>query len=219
MWGAVPYTAAMNAHPIRTGATAPDFTLPAGTKPGSVSLRDFRDKSAVLLGLYRGLHCPFCRRQVVQLSAVEKALSDLGVTTVAVVNTRPERAELYFRYHPTSVTVLADAEARTHRAFGVPCVVVDETFAAARINPTGELPAPLQPMDANAALNAKDGFTPTTVDAEIFAAHGAQLTGHFLIDRGGTVQWTSIEAERSVNDIARFPTAGDLLAAARTLGQ
>jgi peroxiredoxin len=209
----------MMANPIRTGDTAPDFTLPAVNKPGSVALRDFRDKSAVLLGLYRGLHCPFCRRQIVQLSAVQKALSDLGVTAVAVVNTRPERAELYFRYHPTPLTLLADADARTHRAFGVPCVVPDETFAAARIDPTGELPAPLQPLDANAALNAKDGFTPTTVDDEIIAAHGTQLAGHFLIDRGGIVRWTSIEAERGVNDIGRFPTAGDLLAASRALGQ
>jgi peroxiredoxin len=209
----------MMANPIRTGDTAPDFTLPAVNKPGSVSLRDFRNKSAVLLGLYRGLHCPFCRRQIVQLSAVQKALSDLGVTTVAVVNTRPERAEVYFRYHPTPVTLLADPDARTHRAFGVPCGVLDETFAAARIDPTSELPAPLPPLDANAALNAKDGFTPTTVDDEIFAAHGTQLAGHFLIDRDGTVRWTSIEAERGVTDLGRFPTAGDLLAASRALGQ
>ena len=208
----------MTARPIRTGDTAPDFTLPAVNKPGSVSLRDFRNKSAVLLGLYRGLHCPFCRRQIVQLSAVQKALSDLDVTAVAVVNTRPERAELYFRYHPTPLTLLADADARTHQAFGVPRVVPDETFAAARIDPTAELPAPLQPLDANAALNAKDGFTLTSVDDEIFAAHGTQLAGHFLIDRGGTVRWTSIEAERGVNDIGRFPTAGDLVAVSRALG-
>lgn len=215
----MPYTGAMMPKATRSGDAAPDFTLPAVNQPGSVSLRDFRDKSAVLLGLYRGLHCPFCRRQIVQLSGIHKALTGLGVTPVAVVNTRPERAELYFRYHPTPLTLLADADARTHRAFGVPRVVPDETFAAARIDPTGELPAPLQPLDANAALNAKDAFTPTTVDDEIFATHGTQLAGHFLIDRGGTVRWTSIEAERGVNDIGRFPTADEMLAVSRALGR
>jgi peroxiredoxin len=203
--------------PKRPGDTAPDVTLPAVNQPGSVSLADFRDQSAVLLGLYRGLHCPFCRRQLVELSGVQKALHDLGVTAIGVVNTPRERAQLYFRYHPTPLTLLADPDARTHQAFGVPCIVPDETFMAARIDPTAELPAPLQPLEANAALNAKDGFTLTRVDEEVFAAHGAQLAGHFLIDRGGTIRWTSIEAARGVNDIGRFPTAAEMLAAARAL--
>jgi hypothetical protein len=99
----------------------------------------------------------------------------------------------------------------------VPRVVPDETFAAARINPTGELPEPLHPMEANTVLNAKDGFTLTAVDEAIFAAHGAQLAGHFLIDRDGVVRWTSIEAEQGVGDVARFPSATELLAAARSL--
>jgi peroxiredoxin len=203
--------------PKRPGDTAPDFTLPAVNQPGSVSLADFRDKSAVLLGLYRGLHCPFCRRQLVALSAIQKPLTDLGVTAIAVVNTPRDRAEVYFRFHPTPLILLADPDARTHQIFGVPCVVPDETFMAARIDPTGELPAPLQPLEANAALNRKDAFTLTKADEEVFAAHGAQLAGHFLIDRDGTIRWTSIEAERGVDDIGRFPTAAEMLAAARAL--
>lgn len=203
--------------PARPGDTAPDFSLPAVNQPGTVSLADFRNKTGVLLGLFRGLHCPFCRRQIFHLSGIQETLGGLGIATVAVVNTPRERAELYFRYHPTRLVLLADPDARTHQAFGVPCVVPDETFAAARINPTGELPEPMHPMEANTMLNAKDGFTLTAVDEAIFAAHGTQLAGHFLIDRDGIVRWTSIEAEQGVGDLARFPSATELLAAARSL--
>jgi peroxiredoxin len=207
----------MTTKPLRPGDRAPDFTLPAVTTAGEVSLADFRTKSAVLLGLFRGLHCPFCRRQIFQLSGIQDTLAGLGVTTVAIVNTPRERAELYFRYHPTHVVLLADPEARVHRAFGVPSVVLDATFDAARIDPTGELPRPMHPMEANVTLNARDGFELTKVDEEIFAAYGTQLGGHFLIDTGGTVRWAHIEAERSYNDIARFPSPAEIVTAARTV--
>jgi hypothetical protein len=81
-----------------------------------------------------------------------------------VVNTPRERAALYFRSHPTRVLLLADPDARTHRLFGLPSVVPDEAFAAVRSNPTGELPGPLHPMEANAVLNAQDGFALTAPD-------------------------------------------------------
>lgn len=204
-------------NPVRPGDKAPDFRLPAVTHSGSVSLAEYRDTSAVLLGLYRGLHCPFCRRQIFQLSGMQPTLSGLGITTVAVVNTPRERAELYFRYHPTRLVLLADPDARTHQDFGVPTVVPDEAFAAVRINPTGELPAPMHPMEANAALNKQDAFEMTATDEQIFAAHGTQLGGHFLIDREGIVRWTNVEAEHNIGDVARFPSPAEILAAARTI--
>jgi peroxiredoxin len=206
-------------HTLRPGDHAPEFTLPAVTEDVNVSLAHYRGKSAVLLGLFRGLHCPFCRRQIFQLSGMHDTLAGMNITTVAVVNTPRQRAELYFRYHPVRVVLLADPEARTHQAFGVPSVVADESFAAARINPTGELPAPMHPMEANSVLNVKDGFVLTQVDEEVFNVHGTQLGGHFLIDRDGIVRWTAIEAERGVADLARFPGPAEILTAARTLGR
>lgn len=214
----VPYTVSVTMRPtVRPGEPAPDFTLPAVMEPGEVSLARYRHESGVLLALFRGLHCPFCRRQIFQLSGIQDALARLGVATVAVVNTQRERAALYFRYHPTRVRLLADPEARTHALFGVPSVVPDEAFAAVRTNPTGELPQPMHPMEANAALNAKDGFVLTEVDEAVFAAHGTQLAGHFLIDRDGIVRWTSIEAEAGSHAVAVFPSPAEILAAARSL--
>jgi peroxiredoxin len=207
----------MTPHSLRPGDPAPDFTLPTVTADCHVSLRAYRGKSAVLLGLFRGLHCPFCRRQIFQLSTMHDTLAGMGITTMAVVNTPRARAELYFRYHPVRVLLLADPEARTHQAFGVPSVVLDESFEKARVNPTGELPAPMHPMEANSALNAKDGFVLTQVDEEIFSTHGTQLGGHFLIDRDGIVRWTVIEAQHGVADLARFPAPAEILTAARSL--
>lgn len=214
----LPYTVTMMRTPRRPGDKAPDFTLPAVTHPGTVSLADFRNTSGVLLGLYRGLHCPFCRRQIFQLSSIQETLSGLGIAAVAVVNTPRERAELYFRYHPTRLTLLADPDARTHQAFGVPSVVPDESFAGVRIHPP-ELAEPVHPMEANTVLNAKDAFVMTRVDEEIFAAHGTQLGGHFLIDREGIVRWTNIEAEHGLSDLTRFPSPAEMLAAARSMGR
>ena len=41
---------------LAPGDAAPDFTLPAVNREGVVSLADYRGRSAVLLGLFRGLH-------------------------------------------------------------------------------------------------------------------------------------------------------------------
>ena len=41
---------------LNPGDPAPDFALPAVNRDGQVSLDDFRGRSPVLLGLFRGLH-------------------------------------------------------------------------------------------------------------------------------------------------------------------
>jgi len=204
--------------PIRPGESAPDFTLPAVMEAGSIALADYRSKSAVLIGFFRGLHCPFCRRQLFLLSGIEETLARSNIAVLGVVNTQRERAALYFRYHPTRVTLLADRDALTHRLFGVPSVSPDERFQTLRVNPTGELPAAIHPLEANTVLNAKDDFTMTAVDEQVFAEHGAQLVGHFLIDREGVVRWTSVECERGLDTLATFPSAAEILAAARAIG-
>jgi hypothetical protein len=154
-----------------------------------------------------------------------------GVETIAVVNTELERARLYARYRPTRVTLLADPDAVTHQAYRVPAFeVVDEAPAgawplkatlaqilAAAINPTGELPASVNPFEANGALNQKDGFQLTPVDEQIVATHGTQLAGHFLIDREGILRWVQVEARERIDDISRFPSETEFPAAVRTL--
>lgn len=69
------------------GDPAPDFTLPAVNAPGDVSLSGYRDRAPLLLGLFRGLHCPFCRRRLVQFATTQERLKAIGIETLAVVNT------------------------------------------------------------------------------------------------------------------------------------
>jgi peroxiredoxin len=41
---------------LRPGDPAPHFALPAVNREGKVSLDDYRGRSPVLVGLFRGLH-------------------------------------------------------------------------------------------------------------------------------------------------------------------
>jgi len=93
----------MASNPLGPGDPAPGFALPAVNREGQVSLDDYRGRSPVLIAMFRGLHCPFCRRQLVQLGTTQDKLRALGVETMAVVNTPLERARLYFKYRPARV--------------------------------------------------------------------------------------------------------------------
>lgn len=217
---------------LRPGDPAPDFALPAVNREGQVSLDDYRGRSPVLVGLFRGLHCPFCRRELVQLGTTQEKLKAVGVETMAVVNTPLERARLYFKYRPARVLLAADSEAATHRAFRVPAGVIVEKeseaswakgtltlgqLQAALINPTGELPEPQNVFGAGETLNKRDGFEMTEIDQQMAAAHATQLTGHFLLDRDGIVRWRYIEAAEGIEGLSKFPSDEEILAAARGL--
>ncbi|MEP6723156.1 MAG: redoxin domain-containing protein [Variovorax sp.] len=219
--------------PLQPGEAAPAFSLPAANLEGMISLAGLRGRP-FLIGFFRGLHCPFCRRQVIQLGGVQPALHAAGIETLAVINTPVERARLYFRYRPTPVMLLSDPDCRTHRAFGVPHIEFLPTgsgerpewpysasmaqFEAARVNPGGELPEPLQPLEANTAVNAKDGFELDDADTAILESHGTQLVGHFLVDAAGIVDWAQIEAPDGPNSLSSFPNAAQIIAAAGSLG-
>src|SRR5258706_11433468 len=111
----------MSSHvvPLQPGDRAPDFELPAVNQEGVVSLAEYRAKGPVLVALFRGLHCPFCRRQIANLAATRNRLAQEGVETLAIVNTPAPRARQYFQYRPTPVVLAADPDVQTHRAFGL----------------------------------------------------------------------------------------------------
>ena len=49
---------------LQPGDAAPNVVLDAITREGRVSTHDFRGRQPLLIGLFRGLHCPFCRRHL-----------------------------------------------------------------------------------------------------------------------------------------------------------
>src|SRR5579859_5896319 len=106
--------------PVQPGEPAPDFTLAAADHDGTVSLSDYRGKTALLLATMRGMYCAFCRRHIAQLGVTRKRLRPLGVEVLAIVATNSERARLYYKFRPVGVPVAADPDLTTHRAFGVP---------------------------------------------------------------------------------------------------
>ena len=208
--------------PMQAGEAAPDFSLPAVHRDGNVSLGDYRGKSPVLVAIFRGLYCPFCRRGIAQLSGVSDKLRAAGVETLAVVATEADNARLYFKYRPSKMSIVADPACSTHRAFGLPSPpITDElvqAFMASKINPTGELPEPMNVMEAVHKLDESDGHTNTETDDRDNEKQPTQLKGQFLLDRDGIVRWANIEcAQEGIPGFGKFPTEADLMAAVRSL--
>jgi peroxiredoxin len=200
--------------PIEIGERAPDFTLPAASREGDLSLADYRGKSPVLLALFRGLYCPFCRHQIARLGATAEKLRGEGIETLGVVATPASRARMYFRFHQARIPLAADPDLTTHRAYGVPGLPMSPELGQAldevALAFAREQGIPATPGSAHAAINAIDGYQPTAEDQADFDRHQAQLIGQFLIDREGVVRWVNIERAP-----AEFPTDAELMTVVR----
>jgi len=206
---------------IQPGQPAPDFTLPAIHREGTVSLSDYRGTTAVLLAIYRGLYCPFCRRTIAQLDRAYEPLKAVGVEALGVVATEAHNARLYFRFRPTRLPLLADPELTTHALYRVPRPAMTDDvakfLAETPLDPTGELPAPLPLMALGEELDRRDGFTPTDVDHRDMQRQWGQLKGQFLVDRDGIVRWQNVEcAQEGLHGLGKFPSNDELLRVART---
>ena len=209
---------------LQPGDRAPEFTLPAVHRDGTVSLADYRGRSPLLLALFRGLYCPFCRRAIAQLGMTGQKLHALGVETLAVVSTQLDRARLYFRYRPTGLPLACDPEMSLMRAFRVPkpepTPEFMETLKAVRSNPTGDLPAAMPIFDAANALDEMDRFEHTPTDTQEMEQQFPQMVGQFLLDRDGVVRWVNIEGSREgMAGVGKFPSDEEFLAAAAGLSR
>jgi peroxiredoxin len=205
------------------GQPAPEFTLPAVHREGEISLADYRGRSHLLLAIFVGLYCPFCRRNIAQLGGTQEKLRELGVETLGVVATDLENARLYFKYRPARVPLVADPELSTHRAYALPRVPVTEELmgmlGSVRVNPTGELPEPVPLSEVGNVLDRADGFSRTPADLRDIDRQWPQLKGQFLIDREGIVRWANVECgTEGIAGVGKFPSNEELLAAAGTIG-
>ena len=200
--------------PLQPGDRAPNIVLDAISREGKIALDDFRGRSPLLIGLFRGLHCAFCRRHVAAMAQLKPALREKGVECLAVVNTPVERARLYFRYHPTpDLLAASDPERASHRAFGLREVGMD-TVMAIRIDLPGELPEPMDAMAMDEFLNRKEGYEITEADQQMMASAKGQLVGQFLIDRGGIVRWSFTEVLEDGLNTFKTPNPEELMSAA-----
>jgi peroxiredoxin len=208
--------------PVQSGDRAPDFVVPAVHDDRTISLGDYVGKSSLLLGLFRGMYCPFCRRALAQMASASDRLKSLGVESLAIVGTDVDNARLYFKFRPLRMPLGADPELATHRSYGVPrpeptpelMKAVENTY----INPTGELPAPVPVPAAAAALAALDGYQTTPTDQRDYERTFTQLKGQFLIDRDGLVRWAHIECgEEGLSGLGKSPSPDELISAAKLI--
>jgi peroxiredoxin len=224
--------ASLTERPLEPGDRAPNIVLDAVTREGKIALEDFRGRSPVLVGLFRGLHCPFCRRHIAAVAQLAPALREKGIESLTVVNTPTDRARLYFRYHPLpNLLAAADPERTSHRAFGLPVVEMTENesdwprkismnaIMSMRIDVPGELPEPMNPMAGGDLLNRKDGYEVTEVDQQMAATGNGQLVGQFLLDRDGVVRWSFTELPNGGRQMFGMPTRVDLMTAAAKISR
>ena len=201
---------------LQPGDRAPDFTLPAADRQGEISLAEYRDRTPVFLALFRGLFCPFCRRQMTQLNTTAEWLARKGIATLAVVATPAERARLYFRFRPLRFPVVADPDLNTHHAYGfwerpftprLEQMAEEAALALAR-----EIGLSPRPGQAREAIHAFDGFEAVESDQRDSDRQQAMVIGQVLIDREGLVRWINLEHRAGV-----LPTEQQLSEAIATL--
>jgi hypothetical protein len=156
----------------------------------------------------------------VLLGSIAPKLQEVGVQTVAVMATDPERARLYFRFRPARMPVGADPELVTHRAYGLRnFALTPEGYEIAQASAARELRRLHQDVtsDPMTALTRFDGYEATEGDHADFQRHQAQLTGQFLIDRDGIVRYTYIEGARGPEGFGDMASEEEVLAEARAL--
>ena len=212
---------------LQPGDRAPNIVLDAITREGKIALQDFRGQSPILVGLFRGLHCPFCRRHIAAQAQLDAVLREKGVESLTVVNTPIERARLYFRYHPLpNLLAASDPERISHRAFGLPNLEFTENetewprkvgmnvIMSMPVEMPGELPGPMIRPAAADLLNQKDGYEVTEDDKRMMAAGSGQLFGQFLLDRQGIVRWSFTEVPDGGQHMFGMPDSRELMSAA-----
>ncbi|RWC33848.1 redoxin domain-containing protein [Mesorhizobium sp.] len=218
--------------PLRPGDRAPNVILDAITQEGKIALDDFRGQKPVLVGLFRGLHCAFCRRHIAAQARLDPELREKGVESLTVVNTPIERARLYFRYHPMpNLLAASDPERASHRAFGLPNLEFTQnetnwpykvSMAAVKdmlVDIPSELPGPMDPIAAGEILDKKDHYEMTEADEQMMASGHGQLVGQFLLDRQGIVRWSFTEVPEGGRYMFGAPNPQELMSAVSQVAQ
>jgi hypothetical protein len=156
----------------------------------------------------------------VHLGSIAQKLQAIGVNTLGVIATDPERARFYFKFRPPKMPMGADPELTTHQAYGLPSFPLSpEAFDVANAAATREFgrmnqPVPAEPLQAFMKL---DGYEPTPADNADFNRHQAQLIGTFLVDRDGIVRHAYVECAEGPATFGEMPSAEEVLASARAL--
>ena len=77
--------------------------------------------------------------------------------------------------------------------------------------------AKADPNSPAVAMAKADGYVETATDKTELDKQWPQLKAQFLIDRDGIVRWANIECSEGVAAVGKFPSAEEILTAARAL--
>ncbi len=205
------------------GDPAPAFTLAAINRQGDIGLADYHGRQSLLLGLFRGLHCPFCRRQVAQMNRHSEQLSTMSVAPLAVINTDLAHAKLYYGKLGFEMALAVDPDWDTHRRYGLTRtrMVVGKTDWPKKANildvmrlpmgPDDGAPKPMSMFRASAAMDRVEGYKPRLADKAGQVLNGLTNSGYILIDRDGIVRSTWIEGVAGLDDFFKFPSPDKLI--------
>ena len=108
---------ATHAHP-RLGEKAPDFRL-AAAGGGEIALSDYLGRKNLLLWFSKGLHCPFCRRNMARLSQAYPQFQGCDAEILQVTLNTMDEANLYFRNYHLATPYLCDPDRQVHLRYGI----------------------------------------------------------------------------------------------------
>src|SRR3954467_10353521 len=112
--------------PVQPGEPAPDFNLAAVYQDGELALTDYRGRP-LFLAIFLRLRCPFCRRNIANLSMTRDELLSCGAQALAAAASELHNARLYFKCRAARVPIAADPALTTHRAYGLPQPQIDDS--------------------------------------------------------------------------------------------
>jgi peroxiredoxin Q/BCP len=104
---------------IKLGDRAPDFTLPS-QEGKSVSLVDYRGKSAVVLFFYPKDESPICTKEACQFRDAYEDFSKAGAAVIGVSSDSAESHRSFADRHRLPFLLLSDEDGRLRKEFGVP---------------------------------------------------------------------------------------------------
>ena len=103
---------------LGVGDSAPMFTLPDAFG-NEVSLADVLENGPAIVSFYRGAWCPFCNLELNALQREIGAITDAGVTLVAISPNAPDASLGLIDKHELTFPVLSDAENRVAKQFNI----------------------------------------------------------------------------------------------------
>ncbi|MER6843224.1 peroxiredoxin-like family protein [Streptomyces platensis] len=176
---------------LRTGDTAPGFSLPTATGR-TVTLDGLLSAGPVVLTFYRGAWCPFCNFALRVLQQRHADITARGAQLVAISPQIPDESLTLTERHSLAFDVLSDVGSDTAKQFGI----------------SFDLP------DDLAAVYESFGFDLQRVNGG--HARTLPVPATYVIDRNATIRWSFLDTDYTARaEPSDILAALDALPAAR----